>query len=101
MNEQIDSINQILPIAPAGDEWSDDTMEPYRDPGEKALVIREWIRSVLHKIIRYQAEHECLLNDAASILRHVLAQDILINNVLPFLALPTYTFEMAEDEDED
>jgi hypothetical protein len=100
MNEEINSINEILPNAPAGDEWSDDAME-YGDPGEKALVIREWIRSVLHKIIRYQAEHERLLNEAASVLRHVLAQDVLINNVLPFLALPAHTFEVAEDSEEE
>ena len=38
MNEKIDSINQILPNAPAGDEDED-------DPGEKTQAIRRWIRS--------------------------------------------------------
>ena len=43
MDDEIDSINQILPNAPAG---TDSYM------GEKAMVIRTWIRSVLRKIRR-------------------------------------------------
>eukprot|EP00573_Skeletonema_grethae_P002919 CAMPEP_0201685584 /NCGR_PEP_ID=MMETSP0578-20130828/302_1 /ASSEMBLY_ACC=CAM_ASM_000663 /TAXON_ID=267565 /ORGANISM="Skeletonema grethea, Strain CCMP 1804" /LENGTH=256 /DNA_ID=CAMNT_0048169515 /DNA_START=248 /DNA_END=1015 /DNA_ORIENTATION=+ len=48
INEEINSINQNLPNAPEGDL--------YNDAGGKALVIRRWIRSVLRKIIHYQAE---------------------------------------------
>ena len=91
MNREIDSINQILPNASAG-RWdfydvNDD------DPGEKALAVRMWIRSVIRKITRYQAEHQRLLDEAVSTLQHALPHDILMNNVLPFLALTSYTFE--------
>eukprot|EP00984_Skeletonema_dohrnii_P019775 scaffold9515_cov136-Skeletonema_dohrnii-CCMP3373.AAC.5 len=45
--EEIDTINQILPTVDAGS---------YYDYGGKARAIRTWIRSVLNKIIHYQAE---------------------------------------------
>ena len=97
MNEEIDTINQILPTAPAGN---------YRDfdIGGKAQAIRVWIRSVLGKIVHYQAEHRRLLDEAASTLQLALPQDLLMNNVLPFLELPPHTFEVedhVDDEEED
>ena len=91
MNEEIDSINQILPNVYAGDE---------EDDGQKARAIQEWIRSVLRKISQYQAEHQRLLDEAVSTLQLVLPHDIMINSVLPFLALPANTFEV-EDMEED
>ena len=45
MSEEINSINQILLDADAGYHINDD-----EDHGEKARVIRRWIRSVLRKI---------------------------------------------------
>eukprot|EP00984_Skeletonema_dohrnii_P013221 scaffold5460_cov153-Skeletonema_dohrnii-CCMP3373.AAC.8 len=90
MKEEIDSINQILPTAYAGG-WDDDVGD-YED-GEKAQAIRTWIGSVLGKIIHYQAEHQRLLDEAATSLQLALPQDIAMNSVLPFLELPSYTFE--------
>ena len=95
MNEEIDSINQILPSARAG-YWDDFGGD---DQGEKAQTIRTWIRSVLGKIIHYQAEHQRILNEAAYTILLLLPQDIVTNNVLPFLELPSHTFEVEEDED--
>eukprot|EP00984_Skeletonema_dohrnii_P022823 scaffold11925_cov155-Skeletonema_dohrnii-CCMP3373.AAC.2 len=89
MNEEIDSINRILPTAPAGGET-------YNNMGEKAIVIRMWIRSVLRKITHYKAEHQRLLDEeVATTLQLILPQEIVLNNVLPFLELPSYTFEVV------
>eukprot|EP00984_Skeletonema_dohrnii_P032958 scaffold28179_cov72-Skeletonema_dohrnii-CCMP3373.AAC.1 len=90
MNKEIDSINQILPTAP-GEGWAArDNIRP----------IRTWIRSVLRKIIHYKTEHQRLLDEeAATALQLVLPQDIVMNNVLPFLELTAYTFEVGEHEE--
>eukprot|EP00984_Skeletonema_dohrnii_P011004 scaffold4355_cov81-Skeletonema_dohrnii-CCMP3373.AAC.4 len=95
MNREILSIDQILSNTPAGNDFD--------DVGGKALAIRIWISSVLRKIIHYKAEHQSFLNEAASTLQHVLPQDIMVNNVLPFLELPSYMFEVGyhEEEEED
>eukprot|EP00984_Skeletonema_dohrnii_P005524 scaffold1947_cov116-Skeletonema_dohrnii-CCMP3373.AAC.5 len=91
MYEEINSINQILPTADAGEMNDDD------DEGEKARAIITWIRSVLRKVIHYQAEHQRLLDEeVATTLEHSLSQDIVMNNVLPFLELPSYTFEVED-----
>jgi hypothetical protein len=95
MNEEINSINQILPTVSAGG-WDDDD----DDEGEKARAIRLWIRSVLRKVIHYQAEHQRLLDEqVATTLELALSQDIVMNNVLPFLELPSYTFELEDYEE--
>ena len=78
MNEEIDSINRILPSTPAG-------TDRHMDNGRKALAIRSWIRSVLRKIIHYKAEHRRYLNMAAA-LEPALPNDIIHKSVLPFLA---------------
>ena len=57
MNKEIESINQILPDARAGEGW---------DVGEKAIEIRRWIISVLGKIDHYKAEHQRMLNEATT-----------------------------------
>eukprot|EP00984_Skeletonema_dohrnii_P025052 scaffold14191_cov97-Skeletonema_dohrnii-CCMP3373.AAC.1 len=59
-----------------------------------------WIRSVLRKIICYKAQHHSLLNEAATTLQHALPPDIMMNNVLPFLELPSYSFEVGDHEEE-
>eukprot|EP00985_Skeletonema_marinoi_P029223 scaffold27218_cov227-Skeletonema_marinoi.AAC.3 len=87
LKEKFYAINQILPNTPAGDDFN--------DAGGKALAIRMWIRSVLRKIIHYKAEHQRYLNEAATTLQHTLPQDIMVNNVLPFLEMPSYTFEVG------
>ena len=95
MNEEINSINQILPSAEAGSRWH------MLSPGEKAREIQRWIRSVLDKIIHYKAEHRRLLSEAAMTLELVSPNyDIVMNNVLPFLELPSYTFEVEDDEED-
>ena len=100
VNEEIDSINQILPDTSAG-TW-DVLQEDERDMGEKAQVLRRWIRSVLGKIIHYQGEHQRLLNETATALKLVLPnKHIVMNNILPFLELPSFAFEVGGDEDED
>jgi len=87
MNEEIDSINQILPTAPGGFYRYD---MDHHDDGGKARAIRTWIRSVLHKVIHYKAEHRRLLDEeAASTLQLALPRDIVMNSVLPFLQLPS------------
>ena len=70
MYEEINSINQTLPDAYAGYDDRDDEYDEYNeyDNGEKARVIRSWIRSVLHKIVHYKAKHQRLLNEAATLL---------------------------------
>eukprot|EP00984_Skeletonema_dohrnii_P021167 scaffold10510_cov84-Skeletonema_dohrnii-CCMP3373.AAC.1 len=91
MNEEIDSINQILPTARAGTGDGDNV-------GEKAMVIRSWIRSVLYKIIGYKEQHHRLLNEAATTLELAkLPKDIVVENVLPFLELPSCTFPAMPD----
>eukprot|EP00984_Skeletonema_dohrnii_P035434 scaffold35168_cov144-Skeletonema_dohrnii-CCMP3373.AAC.1 len=86
MYREIDSINQILPNTPAGNAYGG-------DDGGKARAIRRWIRSVLLKIVQYKAEHRRLLNEVAATLQLALPNDIVFKNVLPFLELPSYTFE--------
>ena len=98
MNEQIDSINQILPDAYAGLYYGVGDYD--NEEGEKAREIRMWIRSVLRKVIHYQAEHQRIVNEASLTLHHALPHDIVMNNVLPFLELPSYVFEV-EDHEED
>jgi len=95
MNEEIYSINQILPTVDAG-FYDNDT--DHLDDGGKARAIRTWIRSVLGKVIHYKAEHQRLLDEeVATALELALSQDIVMNNVLPFLELPSYTFELDEE----
>jgi len=94
MNEEINSINQIFPTSPAGNVSR-------RDAGGKARAIRMWIRSVLDKIIQYKAQHQHILEEAAATLKLTLPQDIVIKNVLPFLELQSYTFEVGDHEDEE
>eukprot|EP00985_Skeletonema_marinoi_P004618 scaffold2006_cov77-Skeletonema_marinoi.AAC.3 len=88
MYREIDAINQILSTTPSGDATHGG------DDGGKAEAIRMWIRSVLHKIVHYKAEHCRLLNnDVATTLKLALPNDIVFRNVLPFLELPSYTFQ--------
>ena len=84
INEKIDSISQNLARAHPG--------SIIHDVG-KARAIRVWITSVLHKIVRYKADHRCYLNEAATALYSALPNDIVIKNILPFLELPSHTFE--------
>ena len=60
-------------------------------------------RYEIGKIIhyKYKAEHRRLLNKTATILPIVLPQDLVTNNVLPFLELPSYIFEGENHEDEE
>ena len=95
MIEEIESINQILPSARAG-YFNVENIE--NDYGEKAQVIRRWIRSVLGKIIPYEVEHQRILNVAENTLQLALPSDIVTNNVLTFLELPSHTFEVNDYE---
>ncbi len=98
MFEEIDSINEILPNTDAGG-WDSNRFD--WDGGEEVLVIRRWIRAVLRKIILYKAEHQRILDEAATTLFGLaLPRDIVMNSVLSFLAfaLPSYTFEGEDRE---
>eukprot|EP00985_Skeletonema_marinoi_P010662 scaffold4995_cov80-Skeletonema_marinoi.AAC.2 len=78
VNETIDSINQIL------------STHNY----EIAAAIRGWIRSVLRKIVHYKTQHRLFLNEAARTLELAsLPSDIVMKSVLPFLELPSHTFD--------
>ncbi len=88
MSEEIDSINQILPNIRGN---ADDVGR------RKFLAIRMWIRSVLRKINHYKAEHQRILDEeVATTLQLALPHDIVMNHVLPFLVLPSYTFEVGD-----
>ena len=100
MNEEIDAINRILPSAPAGEGW-DDEWDDHGNPGQKARMIRWWITVVLNKINHYKSKHQRILNEAAATLQFALPRDILTNSVLPFLELPSHTFEEQDQEMED
>ncbi len=101
MNREIDSINQILRNATAGSEWNANSSE-WDVAGEKAVEIRRWIRSIIFKINRYIAEHRRLLEeDVATTLELILPAEIMMNNVLHFLELPSHTFEVEEEGDDE
>ena len=78
MNVELDSINQSLPNVPAM---------------EKTRVIQEWMGRVLHKIVGYKAQHRRVLNEATALLQLSLPNDIVTNNVMSFMELPSHTFE--------
>ncbi len=86
------------------EEWRNfmnEEIDPIKDWGvvgvDKAMAIRRWIRSVLGKITEYITEHRRLLDeDVVPTLKHVLPQDIVMNNIFPFLNLPPYTFEVLD-----
>jgi hypothetical protein len=86
LNEEIDTISQILPNTPAG-------TGRIGDFGGKAQAIRTWIASVLRKIIYYKAKHRRYVIEATATLQSVLPNDIVHKNILPFLELPSYTFD--------
>ena len=90
MNDLISSINGMVQNASVGRGWVGS--ESQRS-GEKTRVIREWISSVLSKIIHYKAQHRRLVNEAATVLSDILPNDILTNNILPFISLPSHTFD--------
>ena len=98
MKQEIDSIILILPDARPGNA---EFFSADYDEGEKARVIQAWIRSVLLKMIHYQAEHQRVLDEAATTLQFALPRDIVLNNVLPFLELPSYTCEADDEDSED
>lgn len=87
-------INQILLNLPNGSHL-------YRDDGKKSQTIQFWIRSLLLQMNKYKAEHRSYLNEAAATLDLALTKDILFNNVLPFLELPSHIFDGGEDEEEE
>eukprot|EP00984_Skeletonema_dohrnii_P009048 scaffold3398_cov84-Skeletonema_dohrnii-CCMP3373.AAC.3 len=86
MKDKVDAINQSLPDTPAGSCYNFEV-------GGKAQAVRMWIRTVLRKIIHCKAQHRIYLNEAAAALQLDLPNDIVNKNVLPFLELPSYTFE--------
>ncbi len=96
LNEEVNSISQTLPTAYAGGYF-------INDYGEKARVIRRWIRSVLHKIMHYQAEHRHinLVDEVTAKLQLALPHDIVTNNILLFLELPWHPYEVEELEDDE
>ncbi len=80
LNREIDSINQILPNARAGNDFDD---------GEKSEMIQEWIWSLCQLLDVYKFNHQHILGEAADTLEVALPRDIVVKNVLPFLILPS------------
>eukprot|EP00984_Skeletonema_dohrnii_P007524 scaffold2736_cov82-Skeletonema_dohrnii-CCMP3373.AAC.3 len=95
INRDLLSIDRILPNTPAGGGRSGGGI----DAGGKALTIRMWISSVLHKLIHYKERHRRILNKAATTFQLVLPQENVLNNILPFLELPSYKFQGEEDQE--
>jgi hypothetical protein len=94
MNAKINSINQILPNTPAGDHYGGEV-------GEKGRAVKRWIRSVLRKLVDYKQQYRDLLTTLVDDHLALLPRDIVLNNVLPFLEMPSYTtFEGEDEEDE-
>ena len=89
MNEEIDAIKQILPNTSAGTA----RYANMNEAGGKAQAIRTWIRSVRRKYTHYKSQHRRCVNEATTILQPALPNDILFKNVLPFVELPSDTFE--------
>lgn len=82
MRAEIDSISKILPNAKATGGWYHDHR------GKKTEVIGRWIRSVLHKMIHYKADHQRVLDEAGTALQLAFPRDLVMSNVLSFLELP-------------
>ena len=80
MSDEIYAINQSLPNAPAASR-------------QKTRVIREWMDRVLHKIVGYKAQHRHILNEATALLQLSLPNDVVTNNIMSFLELPSHTFD--------
>ena len=78
MNQEVDSINQILLSASAGRYV--DGYDEEGDPGEKARALRRWIRSVIQRLIHYKAEHRKLLKEATTLLELALWKANLADN---------------------
>eukprot|EP00984_Skeletonema_dohrnii_P030267 scaffold21639_cov77-Skeletonema_dohrnii-CCMP3373.AAC.1 len=66
--ENLKHVDLILPNTSAGDSRD--------NAGGKAQAIRTWIRSVLHKIDHYKAQHQHYLKEAATTLQLALPSDI-------------------------
>jgi len=90
MKDKLGVIDQILPTTPAA--------RVMFLSGGKAQAVRMWIRSVLHKLIQYKAQHRNILDEYATALQHTFPKDIVLNNILPFLELPSFTFEGENKE---
>ena len=86
MSKRTHAINRILPNTPSGGNAKGDY-------GEKAQAIRKWIRKFLRKYNYYTAEHRRHVNEAAATLKLTLPHDILFENILPFVELPSDTSE--------
>ena len=97
MNREIQSIMTNIRTRPGRYYYTaDHTLAGY-DPGLKAQVIRAWVSSVLCKIVCYKSKHQRVLDGAATTLQLALPQEIVMNNVLPFVQLPPHTFDGDED----
>ena len=94
MNARIEVIIGILQSSCSGDWFDEDSDEI--DEGDIAMNIRIWILMVLTGIIEYKAKHRALLNSATAILQTILPNDVVMNNVIPFLDLPLYKFDGEE-----
>ena len=90
MIEEINSLTMDLSNASVGKYHPYDAF----DAGEKSRTISGWISRLPRKIIHYKAQHTHVMIEAASTLQHTLSHDIVVNNVISFLDLPTYKFDI-------
>ncbi len=94
MNELIDSINKILPNISAPSDGSNS----FADVGAKGRAIRQWISRVLLNICYYKARHSLVMDVVEDELLRALPGDIAKESVLPFLQVPTHTFQGEDIE---
>ena len=85
MEFQLYSINEMLPIV-ASDIGRNNT-------SAISSEIQEQISTIRHNIFCYKKEHNRVLKKATIAVEQVLPKDIVRNNVVPFLELPSHTFE--------
>ena len=58
--------------------------------GEKTTFIREWISRIARKVSDYKAVHRCILQEIVPILQPSLSKDVVVDNIMSFLELPTH-----------
>lgn len=95
LKDVIGSINQDLANADPGRRLFSEYLDDIR--GGKANAVRDWIKNVLSKVIRYRAAHNELLEEATAGLQLFLPGDMVMNNVRPFIELPAHKFHGEGD----
>ena len=95
ITEKVESINQILSTTLTG---SYDHQNMTIINGDKTIAIQRWVASVLQiMIVDYKAKNRRILSEVTTTLRLVSSNDVVTNSVLPFLEMPSHTFDGEEE----